>query len=64
MDDPAEILMASGVVRACPDCIGERIFVSTDECAGEACEFCCTECGAAILIDPAFDYYVTVKRVA
>jgi len=64
MSDPAEILMISGVVQACSDCQGDRIFVSIDECAGDQCEFCCTDCGAAILIDPAFDYSAAVKRVA
>lgn len=64
MSDPAEILMLSGVVQTCPDCLGDRIFVSIDECAGDQCEFCCTECGAAILIDPAFDYFLAAKQAA
>lgn len=56
MRDPAQILMLSGVARVCPDCLDQRLFVPTDECEGEGCEFACTSCGAALSIDPAFDY--------
>lgn len=64
MTDPADLLMLSGVVRACPDCLDERIFVSTDDCGADGCEYCCTTCGAAVLIDPAFDYSITISSVA
>ncbi len=64
MNDPAKILMLSGVVRTCPDCLDDRIFVSIDEYDTDSCEFCCTSCGAAVLIDPAFDYSLLIKRVA
>ncbi|MBA2443798.1 MAG: hypothetical protein H0V49_00470 [Nocardioidaceae bacterium] len=64
MNDPAETLMKSGVVHTCPDCRGERIFVSIGECADDQCEYCCTCCGAAMMIDPAFDYSAAVQRVA
>jgi hypothetical protein len=53
----AEVLMLTGVVRHCSDCDGERIFVEPDEdfadefAAGAA--FSCTDCGAALFIDPA-----------
>ncbi len=64
MNDPAEILMLSGVARDCPDCRDERIFVPVDECDGEGCEFCCTSCGAAVIIDPVCDDAVLTVRVA
>ena len=44
------------VARMCPDCLDQRIFVPIDDCEGDACEFCCTSCGAAVSIDPVFDY--------
>lgn len=64
MTDPAETLMLSGVARECPDCRGERIFVSVDQCDGDRCEFCCTSCGAAVMIDPVCDDAVITARVA
>ena len=54
MSDPADLIMLTGLVRPCPDCGDARIFVSTDECGDDRCEFCCTSCGAAVLIDPLF----------
>jgi hypothetical protein len=55
----ADALMLSGVLRYCSDCGGERIFVEPDvdpvgagESASRA-EFACTDCGAALFIDPA-----------
>ncbi|MEJ7706706.1 MAG: hypothetical protein WKF82_05085 [Nocardioidaceae bacterium] len=63
MTNPAEKLLLDGVVRACPDCLGDRIFVSV-ECEGDHCEFCCTTCGAAVMIDPLFDYRPAIPRVA
>jgi hypothetical protein len=63
-DIRAELLMLSGTVRVCPDCRGERIFVSIDECASDGCEFCCTSCGAAVLVDPVCDAPIVAARVA
>jgi len=57
MRNTADLLMLSGVVRLCPDCLEERIFVPVDcDRAAEHCEFCCTTCGAALLVDPLFEY--------
>jgi hypothetical protein len=56
MNDSADILMLHGVARDCPDCVGERIFVPVDETGLDSCELCCTDCGAAVLADPALDY--------
>ncbi len=64
MEDPAEILMRSGIVRSCRDCRADRIFVSIDECDADGCEFCCTVCGAAVLIDPLCDAAVVAAQVA
>lgn len=64
MTDHADHLMLSGVVRSCPDCAAERIFVTTDECRDDRFEFCCTTCGAALLIDPVFDYTLAATRAA
>jgi len=53
MDNRADLLLLESVVGGCSDCGGERIFVPVDDnCGGGACEFCCTACGAAVLIDP------------
>jgi hypothetical protein len=65
MSDPAEILMLSAVARFCPDCLDQSLFLPVDdECEGDRCEFCCASCGAAILIDPAFEETVPLVRVA
>jgi hypothetical protein len=56
MNDSADILMLHGVARDCPDCAGERIFVPVDDTGDETSELCCTDCGAALLADPALDY--------
>lgn len=56
MDDSVDLLMLFGVVRGCPDCGDERIFMPVEGCDGDGCEFCCTSCQAAVLIDPAFDH--------
>jgi hypothetical protein len=58
MADIADLLMLSGVVRSCPDCHDDRIFLPAgafpaDDAEGGA--YCCTVCGAALLIDPALD---------
>ncbi|HEY7043967.1 MAG TPA: hypothetical protein VH419_09900 [Nocardioidaceae bacterium] len=57
---PAELLMLSGVVRECPDCAGEQIFVAADDVVEPGHEagtgaYCCTACGAAILLDPLLE---------
>lgn len=44
--------MLTGIVRVCPDCRADRIFVTTDDCDAEGCDYCCASCGAAVLIDP------------
>lgn len=57
MKNTAELLMLEGVVAECAECDGDRIFLPVDEhCGGGACEFCCTICGAAVLIDPLLSY--------
>jgi len=52
MDDRSELLMAFGVVGACADCRDDRLFVPVDDDVSYLGEFCCTSCGAAIVIDP------------
>ncbi len=53
MDNRVELLLLESVVSACPECGGDRIFVPVDDdCGAGACEFCCTTCEAAIVIDP------------
>lgn len=54
MNDLADNLMLTGVVRPCPDCADERIFVAPDTLheASAGADFACTDCGAALLIDP------------
>jgi hypothetical protein len=64
MSEPAEVLMLTGVVRPCPDCHGERIFMPAEACDGDVCDYCCTTCGAAVMIDPALDLPVVMARVA
>ncbi|MBA3233370.1 MAG: hypothetical protein H0T17_05430 [Propionibacteriales bacterium] len=55
MDNRADLLMLDSVVSVCADCGQERIFVPANaDCDSLACEFCCTVCGAAVLIDPLF----------
>lgn len=48
MAEIADLLMLSGVVRVCPDCRDERILLPADD----AVAYCCTSCGAAVVIDP------------
>ena len=64
MSDPADVLMLSAAVRFCPDCLRQSLFVPVEECDGDRCEFCCTSCGAAIMIDPIFVETVPSVRVA
>jgi hypothetical protein len=52
----ADLLMMSGVVRECPDCAVDQIFVPVDDATESphdlsASAYCCTTCGAAILVD-------------
>ncbi|MGH3471965.1 MAG: hypothetical protein ACRDPG_07960 [Nocardioidaceae bacterium] len=50
----SDLLMVSGVALTCPDCGGERILVpAVDDTPGSAA-YCCTTCGAALLVDPPF----------
>jgi hypothetical protein len=58
--EPAELLMLTSVVRTCPDCIDERVFVAIDPDA--AFEYACADCGAAIMIDPALDRGASANR--
>jgi hypothetical protein len=64
MSDPADVLMLSAVARFCPDCLDQSLFLPVDDCEGDRCEYCCTSCGAAIVIDPAFEVTVPLGRVA
>ena len=65
MNDRSELLMVKGIVRPCADCSDERIFMPVDECDSDACEFCCTSCGAAVMIDPVYSTSAVVNiRVA
>jgi uncharacterized protein (DUF983 family) len=56
--DGVDMLVLKGVARPCPDCAEERLFVPADaDLAGAAeasagTEYCCTWCGAGLLIDP------------
>lgn len=56
MDNRADLLMLSGVPRWCPDCLHVRIFVPVDGERPDSGCYCCTDCGAAVLIDPFFEY--------
>lgn len=60
----SEILMLTGIERSCPDCRRPSVFIVVDDGDGGIGEFCCTACGAAILIDPAFDDVRLVAHVA
>jgi hypothetical protein len=53
MDDQADLLLLIVVARPCPDCTDERLFVPADADQADGGEYCCTWCGAALLIDPA-----------
>lgn len=52
MADLADLLMLSGTLHRCPDCSADRVFVPIE---AEGGAFCCTACGAALLIDPLLD---------
>ncbi len=53
MDEKADMLLLQGVARPCPDCAEERLFVPAEIENDEVGEYCCTWCGAALLIDPS-----------
>ncbi len=55
-ESAAELLMMSGVVRECPDCDVDQIFMPVDDAPEvphdiSASAYCCMTCGAAILVD-------------
>jgi hypothetical protein len=50
MSDSDVMLMLSGVSRTCPDCRDTRVFVPADD-GDSSGAYCCTSCGAALLID-------------
>ncbi len=62
MHDDADKLLLEGVARPCPDCAEERLFVSADLERADLAEYCCTWCGAALLIDPVFGTRVVSGR--
>ena len=78
-ESAADLLMLSGVVRDCPDCAAEQIFVPVDDsrdtsrgaAPGAAREgahdlsvgaYCCTGCGAAILLDLFLETPASARR--
>ena len=65
MSERADVLMLTGIDWACPDCAQVRIFVAPEGCEEGSAggDFCCTQCGAALLINP-FLRTDTVGRVA
>jgi len=52
MDERVELLLLEGVARPCPDCAEERLFVPAEADRPHIAEYCCTWCGAGLLIDP------------
>jgi uncharacterized protein (DUF983 family) len=62
MAEIADLLMLSGMVRLCPDCGDERIFVPID--TPDDAAMCCTMCGAALLVDPLVDRALAAEHVA
>ncbi|HLL08858.1 MAG TPA: hypothetical protein VK393_09400 [Nocardioidaceae bacterium] len=54
MSDCAEALMLTGALWPCPDCGDERIFVAPDplDTSARGADLACTDCGAAIFVDP------------
>jgi predicted RNA-binding Zn-ribbon protein involved in translation (DUF1610 family) len=65
MDHGVDMLLLKGVARPCPDCAEERLFVPAELDRTDATEYCCTWCGAGLLIDPALaDGRSPSRRVA
>ena len=62
MAEIADLLMLSGVVRSCADCGDERLFVPIESTDDDA--YCCTSCGAAVLVDPLLDPGLELAVVA
>ncbi len=61
----ADLLLMSDLVRDCPDCAAERIFVPTDDGLDPGVgSYCCTTCGAAILMDLFLDNTLPTAAVA
>jgi hypothetical protein len=54
MEEPDVLLMLSGVSRPCPDCADDRVFMPADDAEAPGA-YCCTDCGAALLIEVGFD---------
>jgi len=54
MEEPDVLLMMSGVSHPCPDCADDRLFMPADD-IDDPGAFCCTDCGAAVLIDVIAD---------
>jgi hypothetical protein len=54
MKEADVLLMLSGVSRPCPDCAADRVFVPADD-ADAAGAYCCTACGAALLVEVETD---------
>jgi uncharacterized protein (DUF983 family) len=65
MDHSVDMYLLRGVARPCPDCAEERLFVPADLELGELAEYCCTWCGAGLLIDPSIAVgHLPRRRVA
>jgi hypothetical protein len=54
MEEPDVLLMMSGVSRPCPDCADDRVFMPADDAEAPGA-YCCTDCGAALLIEVEFE---------
>jgi len=54
MNQPVDLLLLTSVVHTCTDCGDERIFVVAEGSTHDSGEYCCTYCGAAIIVDPTF----------
>jgi hypothetical protein len=64
MNKPADLLLLTSLVHPCADCGDERIFVVVEGSAQDRGEYCCTYCGAAVVIDPTFDSPTLRTRLA
>lgn len=63
MNQSVDLLLLTSVVHPCADCGDDRIFVVVEGSSYDSGEFSCTYCGAAIIVDPAFDS-TTPRRLA